>query len=1415
MSGGPVAKLKRLAGTLLFLSVVLHASLNLYQAAYPYEFVDAFTDIAATILAVILTREEHVRNRSSSTTLLFYWLAVLLTMIVKIRSLILLHRPQEAPMTFYSYIPCVVMTLVMFILENLRKQDAWRIMLDEDDVSPEENANIWSRLTFSWMDPLFRQGYREKKLNQNDLQMWKLAPANQAHALSQTFSRHWNQELSTAKPSLAKAIIKTVGLTFMSAAPFKFAQDILGFVQPKLLRELLVFAQNSAVSPQPVERGVTIAILMFTAATIQSLLLHQYFNLTFVTGMNVRACIVDAVYRKALRLSPQARQTSTVGEVVNLMSVDAQKLMDLTTYLHILWSGLLQIVIALVMLYSTLGPSIFAGTAVMIIMIPFNAWLAKYSRNFQKIQLGNKDARIKLIDEVLNGIRVIKLYAWEIPFRQRVLDIRDKELATLTKMYYLNAVSSLLWSATPFFVAFTTFTVYSLTSDAPLTSTKVFVSLALFNILQFPLSMFPSVITSTVEASVSLNRIQRFLLEEETDPRAIVRVQVPVFKSFVDNFEATEEKRERIKISDASFSWQLKGPLALQDISLSVSDGELVCVTGSVASGKSSLIQALLGEMYRREGVVRISGKVAYVAQTAWIMNSTLRENVLFGKPYNSVWYRTVIEACSLLPDLAILPAGDQTEIGEKGINLSGGQRARVSLARAVYSKASIYLLDDPYSALDAHVAKYVFQKVIGPNGLLANKTRVFVTHGLAFSKECSRIVVMDQGRIVEEGTSDDLRAQGGLFANMMNHYTKNDAEQDDVSVDHDVQPVDADDSFIVQSLSKLPSTESLDVFESGKSKANGKMIQEESKAEGAVSKHVYWTYIRACGTTWVAIYLFLLVIAQALSVLNTFWLADWSGSNDKSAESISIKKRLIVYGALGFGSAALVALQSIVGSVFCAIRSAREMHKNMLDNVLHLPQSFFDTTPAGRIINRFTRDVQVVDDTLPRSFMSFFSMVSRVLGVVVMNIIATPLFVLIIVPLGYAYYYISQFYLVTSRELKRLDSMARSPMLSHFSETLQGVTTIRGYQDQPRFIKENEMRIDAANQAYFPAVTSNRWLAIRLEMLGNLMIFASALFAVIQIVVFANLSASLVGVAVSGTIAITQNLNWLIRQSTEIETNIISVERLTEYAELPQEAPYFVQENFLDKSWPAKGAITFNGYSCRYRAGLDLVLKDVSVEILPGEKIGIVGRTGSGKSTMSLGLFRIIEAAEGEILIDGVPIQNLGLFDLRSRMTVIPQDPVLWNVSLRMNLDPFETTTDQELWQALEDSHLKEMVLTLPEKLDTMVQSGGENFSLGQRQLLCLARALLRRSKILVLDEATSSTDAVTDGKIQETLRVSFKDSTLFTIAHRLGSLLDYDKIIVLDAGRIVESGPPRDLISTQGSLFRALAIDAGLISG
>ncbi|NWT45609.1 MRP3 protein, partial [Chroicocephalus maculipennis] len=1391
----------------------------------PVYFVTPLIVGITVLLATLLIQYERLRGVQSSGVLIIFWFLSVLCAVGPFRSKIMTTTTQGHVnerfrfTTFYIYFALIIIELILSCFKE--KPPFFSPVNTDPNPCPELTSGFLSRLTFWWFTSMAILGYK-RPLEDKDL--WSLNEDDTSKIIVQQLSKEWDKEKAECKqkedvtymkksnhvlnhvgdgpeeaevlirdkkrnrkPSFLKALLRTFGPYFLVGSFFKLIQDLLSFVNPQLLSVLIGFTKNKDA---PTWWGFLIAALMFICAVLQTLILHQHFQYCFVTGMRLRTGITGVIYRKSLVITNSAKRSSTVGEIVNLMSVDAQRFMDLMTFLNMLWSAPLQIFLALYFLWQTLGPSVLAGVAVMVLLIPFNSAIAMKTRAFQVEQMRYKDSRIKLMNEILGGIKVLKLYAWEPSFSEKVLEIRKNELRVLKKSAYLNSVSTFAWISAPFLVALTTFAVYvSVDEKNILDAEKAFVSLSLFNILKFPLNMLPQVISNIAQTSVSLKRIQQFLSHDELDPNCVeTKVIAP---------------GNAISVTNATFSWGKELKPSLKDINLLVPSGALVAVVGHVGCGKSSLVSALLGEMEKLEGEVAVKGSVAYVPQQAWIQNATLKDNILFGQAPNEQKYQNVLEACALKTDLEVLPGGDQTEIGEKGINLSGGQRQRVSLARAVYSNSDIYLLDDPLSAVDSHVAKHIFDKVIGPDGVLKGKTRILVTHGISFLPQVDHIVVLVDGKISEMGSYQDLLKQNQAFAEFLRNYALDeDIEEDEPTMLEEEEVLLAEDTLSIHTDLADNEPVTNEVRKQFLSCANQLwcvILQ--------VKLTVFWQYVKAVGPVISLVICFLYCCQNAAAIGANVWLSDWTNEPVINGTQHNTAMRIGVYAALGLLQGLIVLISSFTLAMG-GINAARTLHAALLENKFHTPQSFYDTTPTGRIINRFSKDIYVIDEVIPPTILMFLGTFFTSLSTMIVIIASTPLFAVVIVPLAILYFFVQRFYVATSRQLKRLESVSRSPIYSHFSETVSGASVIRAYRRVKSFVDISDLKMDENQKSYYPGIVSNRWLGVRVEFVGNCIVLFAALFAVIS---KNSLNAGLVGLSVSYALQVTLSLNWMVRMTSELETNIVAVERIKEYSETETEAPWIIEGKSPPEDWPSKGELEFVNYCVRYRKGLDLVLKGLNLHIHGGEKIGIVGRTGAGKSSMTLCLFRILEAVKGEIKIDGVKISEIGLHDLRSRLTIIPQDPVLFSGTLRMNLDPFNKYSDEEIWKALELSHLKRFVSSQPSMLDYECSEGGENLSVGQRQLVCLARALLRKTRILILDEATAAIDLETDDLIQMTIRTQFEDCTVLTIAHRLNTIMDYTRVLVLDNGTIAEFDTPASLIASKG-IFYSMAKDAGL---
>uniref|UniRef100_A0A6Q2YDD5 ABC-type glutathione-S-conjugate transporter n=1 Tax=Esox lucius TaxID=8010 RepID=A0A6Q2YDD5_ESOLU len=1212
---------------------------------------------------------------------------------------------------------------------------------------------------------------------------------------------------------LFRVLARSFGPFFLRGTFCIIIHDAFMFSVPQVL--LLGFMHDE---DSPLWKGYMFAFLMFLLSSLQSLFNHQYMYSCFTVGMRVKTAVMGLVYRKSLLISGAARRSCTVGEIVNLVSTDTQKLMDMVVYFNAVWVAPIEITLCLFFLWQRLGPSALAGIATVILIFPLNGFIAKMRSKLQ-VQMRYTDSRIKLMNEILSGIKILKFYAWERAFLEWVLGYREKELNALKRSQVLYSISIASFNSSSFLVTFAMFGVYVLIDDKNvLDAQKVFVSMALINILKTPLSQLPFAMSTTMQAIVSLKRLGKFLCQDELKPDSVNR----------------ELYSDGVVIESGTFGWSKEGPPCLRRIDVRVKKGSLVAVVGHVGSGKSSLLSAMLGETEKRSGQVSVKGSVAYVPQQAWIQNATLKDNIMFGQERKESWYHRVVEACALLPDLEILPAGDGTEIGEKGLNLSGGQKQRVSLARAVYRKADVYLLDDPLSAVDTHVGQHIFERVVGPRGLLKDKTRVLVTHGLSYLPQADLILVMVEGEITEMGSYLELMGRKGAFAEFIRVFAGNEHKERsqmgmeweeihlliDCSNPHqtpsclhlyifwDGLHLSVCISGDMMSSASVQTMEASDTEDMEPAEDVGRLTEADKANTGRVKLQMYVEYFRTIGTALIIPIILLYAFQQAASLAYNYWLSLWADDPIINGTQIDTDLKLGVFGALGFAQGVAI-FGTTVAISLGGIIASRHLHQDLLSNVLRSPMAFFEVTPSGNLLNRFSKEVDAIDCMIPDGLKMMLGYLFKLLEVCIIVLVAMPFAGVVLLPLTLLYAFIQSFYVATSCQLRRLEAVSRSPIYTHFNETIQGASVIRAFSEQERFIQQANTRIDHNQTSYFPRFVATRWLAVNLEFLGNLLVLSAATLAVMG---RNTLSPGIVGLAVSHSLQVTGILSWIVRSWTDVENNIVSVERVKEYADTPKEAPWTIEGSTLPLAWPIHGTMELEEYGLQYRKGLDWALRGVSLSIQEREKVGIVGRTGAGKSSLALGIFRILEAAKGEIYIDGINIAQIGLHELRSRITIIPQDPVLFSGSLRMNLDPFDSYSDEEVWRALELAHLKSFVSGLPDKLKHECSEGGENLSLGQRQLVCLARALLRKTKILVLDEATAAVDLETDNLIQSTIRTQFDDCTVLTIAHRLNTIMDYTRVIVMDRGLITEMDSPSNLISQRGQ-FYSMCQEAGLV--
>uniref|UniRef100_A0A8C4XUZ6 ABC-type glutathione-S-conjugate transporter n=1 Tax=Falco tinnunculus TaxID=100819 RepID=A0A8C4XUZ6_FALTI len=1258
---------------------------------------------------------------------------------------------------------------------------------------PESSSSFLSKITYWWFSGLVWKGCQQT-LGVDDL--WSVRKEDSSEEIVAWAEREWKKSYIKHKTDTAeaeetevllqsehsqsgpllKAFWSMFGTYFLLSTVCLVICDVFLFSIPKLLSLFLEFIEDQEA---PSWHGYFYAFAMFLLACLQTLFEQRYMYMCLVLGLRLKTAVTGLVYRKILVMSNASRKTATVGEIVNLVSVDVQKLMDLIIYFNGTWLAPIRIIICFVFLWQLLGPSALASIAVFLFLLPLNFVITKKRSQFQETQMTHKDERAKLINAVLSNIKVIKLHGWEKTFMEKVIGIRKQELQALKKSQILFSASLASFHSSTFLIAFVMFAVYTLVDNTHvLDAQKAFVSLTLINILNTAHSFLPFSINAAVQVNC---RLHSFFFVQAS-----------------------------ITIRNGTFCWSKETSPCLRSIDLTVPQGSLLAVVGQVGAGKSSLLSALLGELEKTDGCMTMRDTAAYVPQQAWIQNASVEDNILFGKEMDETWFNRVIDACALQPDLESFPAGQKSEIGEKGINISGGQKQRVNLARAVYQKASIYLLDDPLSAVDAHVGQHIFEHVLGPNGLLKDKTRVLVTHTINILPQVDNIVFLVDGMISETGSYEKLLQKNEAFAEFLHSHV---AAEEKAGTGLPGNPNDQDCTTAAASKGRLTEGErtqhgrvSTAPSHRGKDTHQG-FITDLVMAGRSVNTSIYAAYLKATGLPLCAYIILLFTCQQAVSFSRGYWLSVWTDDPVYNGTQQHSELRVGVFGALGVVQA-LGRFVSTAAVLLGGVLASHKLFLQLLRNVARSPMVFFEQTPIGNLLNRFSKEMDAIDSVIPDKLKSLLGFLFNLLEIYIVIIVATPKAAMAIVPLTVLYAAFQHFYVSTSCQLRRVEAASRSPIYSHIAETFQGSSVIRAYKDQERFISKNNFLVDQNQRICFPGAVADRWLATNLEFLGNGIVLFAALFVAMG---RTHLSPGTAGFSISYALQITGVLNWMVRSWTEIENNIVSVERVREYWRTPKEAPWTQNGKLQDQVWLTEGRIEFRNYSLRYRPNLELALKHINLTINGQEKIGITGRTGAGKSTLAVGLLRLVEAAEGAILIDGLDIAQLGLHDLRTKITVIPQDPVLFSGSLRMNLDPLNQYTDADIWTALELTQLKSFVADLPDQLEYQCADQGENLSTGQKQLVCLARAVLRKAKILILDEATAAIDLETDLQIQSTLRTQFKDSTVLTIAHRINTIMDCDRILVLEDGRIAEFDTLEHLIAQKG-LFYSLMEESGL---
>ncbi|KAI0397302.1 P-loop containing nucleoside triphosphate hydrolase protein [Xylariaceae sp. FL0594] len=1457
----------------------------------------------------------------------FQWLFAL----VLFRS-VLIHANSNLSLIL-GVVEFSVTTLLFGIAVTTRKGNKTVLLEWEDNLEPsrEPLASLFSLATFAWVDPILWQGYKEPLEIEK---VWNLIPRDKA---ANVLANYRQVKRTT---SLALHLAKYFKGMLILQCLYAVLSGFLAFAPTLLLRAILRYVETPTVAP--INVLWLCVILLPVTDMLRSIGDNQALWIGRKVCVRIRAIIIGEIYAKALRRkaasgghsslgktdgeqakttlgrvkkffgigkkskkeeeanktkgSKESDEQANLGTIINLMSVDSFKISECTSYLHfLLASAPTMLCVSVALLWQVMGLSAIPGLIVMALLLPVNIFLAKGFSYTQKKIMAATDKRIHTTNEILQNIRIIKYFAWEERFGAIVNEKRKAELKALRNRYIVWALAVAIWNTVPILITFFSFLMYTKFEGKPLYPSVAFTAISLFLLLRVPLDQLGDMLAHVQEAKVSVDRVEEFLLEEETEKYQQLGH---------DNVD--EEGRKVIGFRDATFIWGSKdavgadGSIAfrLLDLNVDFKIGKLNIVGGPTGSGKTSMLMALLGEMTLMKGKVYLPGghsredvradpatgladTCAYVAQTAWLVNANIKENILFAAPYDEKRYKDVLVACALERDLEILDNGDLTLVGENGITLSGGQKQRISLARAVYSNSQHLLLDDCLSAVDSHTAKWIFNTCInGP--LMRGRTCILVTHNTTLCAPLSDyVVLLDNGRVAAQGSPQEVIESGKLGEELRAKSLPGSKQPSRVpsrvpsSVGEGSGDTLIDDGGADSAIGKAPA----------KKAPTKQEAMEESKATGAVKWPVMKLYLSAMGRWWFWATAVVVFTTQQLSlVASNIWIKEWANQYVSEAEQVSTTQLSFAPQSSGvasvpptyLGSVAqfakeatsaifgpnpdysamdvpavnvdyyltVLALIGITGAVLALVRdlwlffgsltASWKLHNRLMKAVSRAKFKFFDVTPLGQLMNRFSKDLEAVDQEVAGVAIGVMTCAMGITITVVLIAAITPGFLIAAAFITTLFVLVALFYLRASRDLKRLESVNRSPLFQQFGETLSGMTTIRAYGDQRRFIRDNLARINKQARPFIFLWGANRWLSVRTDLIGDLVAFFAGVLVIINL---GKVDPGSAGLSLSYAIGFSENILWLIRLYAMNEQNMNAVERVKEYLDVEQEAEAINEHNRPPENWPAHGGVEFIGYSTRYRKELDPVLKEVTFKIQPRQKVGIVGRTGAGKSSLTLAIFRALEAESGKILIDDVDISMIGLQDLRQAITIVPQDPTLFTGTIRSNLDPFELYTDEQVFAALRKVHLigpseLEEARAVPSTagaeavasgastptatnknifldLSSPVADSGSNLSQGQRQLLCLARAMLKSPKVLVMDEATASIDYTTDSKIQETIREL--DTTIITIAHRLATIADYDKVLVLDHGAVVEYDHPYELMKKTGGTFRSMCEMSG----
>ncbi|KAI3737516.1 hypothetical protein L2E82_27520 [Cichorium intybus] len=1246
--------------------------------------------------------------------------------------------------------------------------------------NPGVLARFWNVMTFRSINLVMEHGSK-KQLDFDDL--LQLPTDMDPIFCHDTLLNCWEDQRrhDCSHPSLFWTICYAYGWPYMCLGLLKVLNDCLGFAGPLLLNMLIKYLQKGSGNFD----GYLLAISLGFTSILKSFLDTQYTFWLSKLKLKLRSGLMTIIFKKCLHVSLAERSKFSEGEIQTFMSVDADRTVNMSNSFHDMWSLPLQIGIALYLLYTQVQFAFVAGITITILLIPVNKWIAELIASATKNMMEQKDERVRRTGELLTYIRTLKMYGWELLFTSWLMKTRSLEVKFLSTRKYLDAWCVFFWATTPTLFSFFTFGLYVMMGNQ-LDAATVFTCLALFNNLISPLNSFPWVINGLIDAVISTRRLSKFLSCSEHESH---NGQKDNSSSSSSNF--TDENMDII-MKDVCSSWSSSDSevkeLILNHVNLDIPNGSLVAVIGEVGSGKSSLLNTILGEMNLTKGFIQSSGSVSYVPQIPWILSGTIRDNVIFGKDYDPRRYSDVLEACALDTDVSLMVGGDMAYIGEKGLNLSGGQRARLALARAVYHGSDLVMLDDALSAVDAQVASWILSKaILSPT--MNHKTRVLCTHNIQAIFAADIVVIMEKGQVKWVGSPSECSSSS--YASFV--------KPEELNSSYSETQVESEDTFMEVQERVATESECIDIIDT-----TDNIIRAEERKEGRVETTVYMNYAAFSGWYITVITCLSALLMQASRNGNDLWLSYWVDTTAFEKHPTSFY--LVVLSIFCLANSFLTLVRAF-SFAYGGLRAAIQVHNNLLKKLVDAPVAFFDQTPSGRILNRLSSDLYTIDDSLPFILNILLANFVGLLGIALILSFVQVMFLLLILPFWYIYSKVQFYYRSTSRELRRLDSVSRSPIYASFSEILDGSSTIRAFKCEEFFLARFIEHVKMYQKTSYSEIIASLWLSLRLQFLAAFVVSYIAVMAVIGSHGYLPINLGtpgLVGLALSYAAPVVSLLGSFLTSFTETEKELVSVERVLQYMNIPQEEHQ--GRIILDAIWPSQGQIEFRNVTLKYMPSLPPALRDLSLTIAGGTQVGIVGRTGAGKSSIINALFRLNPICGGSIIVDGVNVADVSLRDLRSRFAVVPQIPFLFKGSLRENLDPFNLNDDSKIWKALEKCHIDDEVREAG-GLNMQMKESGTSFSVGQRQLICLARAFLKSTMVLCLDECTANVDTHTASKLKDAIASECRGLTVITIAHRISTILHMDNVLILDQGILVEQGNPQILVQDESSRFSSFA--------